>query len=166
MRMPIRKPGKYTFKKSDPYITEEKYKKLKVSLERLKKIERPPAIKEVKQLAAMGDFSENAEYQIAKGKLRGINSKILRIEGYLNNAKIIRAGKNKETIQLGHSVTIETTDKSKTYKILGSAETNPTSGVISHNSPLGSKLLGKKVGDLIEIKKGNKVINYKIINIK
>ncbi len=84
MRVPIRKPGNYTGLKQDPYITQEKYNKLKARLNRLKNIERHPAIKDVKEQAAFGDFSENAAYGIAKGKLRSINNRILKIEGYLN----------------------------------------------------------------------------------
>ncbi|MHB8903905.1 MAG: GreA/GreB family elongation factor [Patescibacteria group bacterium] len=57
------------------------------------------------------------------------------------------------------------TKKNKTYQILGSAETNPVSGVISHNSPLGAALLGKQVREVINLEVNNKTINYKIINI-
>ena len=166
MRVPIRKPGKYTHLKTDPNITEEKYKRLKNELKNLKEIKRPPAIREVKRLALLGDFSENAAYQIAKGKLRGINSRILKIEDRLVRAEIIRKPRNNKFIELGHFVTTEREGKKKTYQILGSSETKPGSGIISHLSPLGKKLIGKSVGDIVSINQSGKSIKYKIIKIE
>ena len=166
MRTPIRKPGKYTGLKPDPYITREKYNKLKLSLDRLIKTDRPLAIKDVKEQAAFGDFSENAAYGIAKGKLRGINNKILRIEGYLKNAIIIDENKKSNTVQLGSIVTIKSGNKTKQYKILGSAEVNIAKGIISHNSPLGSSLIGKSQGEIIKIKINNQLVEFKILKIE
>jgi len=152
MRTPIRKPGKYTWVKSDPYITKEKYNKLKNSLDRLLKIERPLAIKDVKEQAAFGDFSENAAYSIAKGKLRGMNNRILKIEHHLKIAIIIKENPVGDTVQLGSRVTIESNNKVKTYQILGSAEIDISKNIISHNSPLGAGLMRKRVGDVIKVK--------------
>ncbi len=166
MRVPIRKPGQYTHSKSDPHITLDKFNELKNKLARLKKFSQPRAIAEVKRLALDGDFSENAAYQTAKGRLRGINQGILEIEEQLKRAEIIRAPINKERVQLGHRVTVEFAGKIKTYLLLGSAETDPTAGVISHNSPLGSALLDHKVGDKIQIKLADKKIEYKIVSIE
>jgi transcription elongation factor GreA len=166
MRVPIRKPGQHTFQKSDPHITLEKFNELKNKLERLKKFSQPRAIAEVKKLALDGDFSENAAYQIAKGRLRGINQGVLEIEEHLKRAEIIQAPTNKERVQLGHHVTVEFNGKIKTFLLLGSTETDPMAGVISHNSPLGSALLGHRVGDRIQIKLADKKIEYKIISIE
>jgi transcription elongation factor GreA len=166
MRVPIRKPGKFTHLKPDPHLTEEKFNALKNNLERLKKISRPRAAEETKRLAEMGDFSENAAYQISKGRLRGINQRILDIEDHLKRAIIIHQIKNIKTVQLGHWVTIENNGKQKTYQILGSSETDPTRGIISHNSPIGSALIGKKIEDKINIKTTNKEVVYTIIKIE
>jgi transcription elongation factor GreA len=166
MRVPIRKPGQHTFQKSDPHITLDKFNELKNKLEKLKKFSQPRSIAEVKRLALDGDFSENAAYQIAKGRLRGINQRILEIAEHLKRAEIIQAPTNKERVQLGHHITIETAGKVKTYLLLGSAETDPTAGVISHNSPLGSAILGHKVGDKILINLKDKRVEYKIIGIQ
>ncbi len=166
MRTPKRKPHKYAFDKPDPHITKGKYDRLKTELERLKKVERPPTAREVKSLAELGDFSENAAYQIAKGKLRSINNRITKIEKFLNHAEIISFNKNSDKIGLGSTVTLEINDKRKTYKILGSRETNPAKGIISHNSPLGKSLMGKKKGDIVEVKIKDKFTEYKIIDIK
>ncbi len=166
MRLPIRKPGKYTHLKSDPNITEEKYKRLESELEKLKRVERPPAIREVKRLALLGDFSENAAYQIAKGRLRSMNNRILKIEDRLVRAEIIRRPRNNKIIELGHFVTIEKSGQEKTYQILGSSETKPGSGIISHLSPLGKELIGKSIGDIMEINLPGKSTKYKITKIE
>ncbi len=165
MRVPIRKKETYIKPKPDPYLTEAKFLELKNKLERLKNYTRPQAAQEVKRLAEMGDFSENVGYQVAKGRLRGLNQRILEIEDHLKNALIFHPNKNTQVIQLGHTVTLEVKNKQKTYTILGSSETNPTAGIISHNSPIGSALLGHRVGDKIKVKLTDKETEFKIIKI-
>ncbi len=166
MQVPIRRKETYIKPKPDPYLTEAKFNELKNKLERLKTYTRPKAAQEVRRLAEMGDFSENVGYQVAKGRLRGLNQRILEIEDHLKNAVIFHPNKNTQVIQLGHSVTIESNGKEKTYTILGSSETDPTTGIISHNSPIGSALLGHQVGDEVKIELANgKELNFKIIKI-
>ncbi len=166
MQVPIRKPGKYTNLKTDPYITQDKFNELTKKLDRLINVNRPREAEEVKRLALMGDFSENAGYQIAKGRLRGVNQRILDIQNLLKNAEIIRHDKDNELITIGNFVTLSRDGKEKDYQILGSEETNPTAGVISHHSPLGSALIGKRVGDEIEVSLSDRNIKYKIVKIK
>lgn len=165
MRLPVRKPGKYTHLKPGAYITEAKFNELKNKLDRLIAV-RPGLANEVKRLAEMGDFSENAAYQISKGRLRGINQGILEIEDQLRRAVIIKPGKNIQTVQLGAAVTVEARGKEKEYLILGSAETNPNKGVISHLSPIGSALIGHRAGDKVKIKLAGEEVEYKIIKIQ
>lgn len=164
MQSPYRKPGKYIQMNTDPLITKEKFEELKNKLEKLKQI-RPKLAAEVSALAANGDFSENVEYQIAKGKLRGVNNGILNLESQVYQAQIIDP-KDADTVALGHKVTIETNGEQKTYQILGSTETNPQSGVISHHSPIGSALIDHSVGEEVTIKLANKEVKYKIIEIE
>lgn len=165
MQIPTRKSEQNIRRtKADPYITQAKFDELQKSLTRLKKAQ-IPAIKEVERLALLGDFSENAEYQQAKGKLRGINWRMLKIQDQLNHSKIIQPNQNKETVQLGALVTVEINSKEKTYQILGSAETNPSTGIISQNSPLGSALINHKIGDIFDVELGGKIVQCKIIRI-
>ena len=166
MRTPIRKSGKYTGIKKDANITKDKYLELKTKLEKLIKYSQPTAIKEVKRLALDGDFSENHAYSMAKGKLRGINRRIDEIKDQLKRAMIINPQKNTETARLGHFVTVKTGNKTKTYQILGPAETNPEKNIISHLSPLGSALIGQKRGDIINLKIRDNTKKYKILEIK
>ncbi|MCX6799769.1 MAG: GreA/GreB family elongation factor [Candidatus Falkowbacteria bacterium] len=165
MQTPKRKLGLYAHLKPDPHLTKEKYIELKNKLERLIKVSRSKAANEVRRLAEMGDFSENAAYQISKGRLRGINQRITDIEDHLKQAIIIRPLKNTSRVELGHIVTVLVQGKEKNLQILGSSETNPLKGIISHNSPIGAALIGKKVGEKILIKLANKEIEYEIIKI-
>lgn len=151
MQLPKRKPGKYSQIAPDHVMTQTKYEELERELEILKK-KRSPAAKEVTRLAELGDFSENVEYQLAKGRLRGINSAILRLEYRINHADIIKQS-NGSKIQIGSTVTIKTPKNKKTFTILGASETDPSKGIISHLSPLGSALLGHHAGDVIRVEK-------------
>ncbi len=166
MQVPYRKPGKYSQMKSDPMLTIEKIKELEQKLDRLKNYSRPRGAEEVKRLAELGDFSENVEYQLAKGKLRGINQGILTIENQLKHAIIIDPQKQMDTVGIGHAVTISNGKSEKTYLILGSSETDPQKGVISHVSPIGAALIGCKIGEVIKIKFNDKEVEYKIIKIE
>ena len=165
MRTPYRKPGKFSQMKQDPLLTKAKFIQLENKLARLKS-SHPGAAAEVKRLAEMGDFSENAAYQMAKGRLRGINSGIRSLENQLNRAEIITPQKQFDTVHIGHTVTIETDGREISYQILGSAETNPQKNIISHNSPIGAALLGHRVGETVHIQLADKEVGYRIMNIE
>jgi transcription elongation factor GreA len=122
-------------------------------------------MKEVATLAEMGDLSENAAYQIAKGKLRGINQRILDIEAQLKRAIIIKNKPGSTTVQLGSTVTVEINGQEKRYLLLGSSEVNPLNNIISHNSPLGTVLMGKKINETFSVPLKDKVLKGKIISI-
>ena len=165
MQVPHRKAGKFTHLTPDPLITQAKFEELSRRLEGLKTA-RPRAAAEVARLAELGDFSENVEYQLAKGKLRGINQGITDLEKQLINARIFSPKENTDTVQLGHTVTVESDGIQKTFQILGSTEIKPGQGIISHNSPLGAALIGKGVGDTAEIQLPNKILKtYTIMSI-
>jgi len=164
MRVPIRKPGKYTHDQPDLNVTENKFQEL---CDKLKKLQasQPAAAAEVRRTAEMGDLSENAGYQIAKGRLRGINEKILQLQDQINRAKIIQPG-NTGTVNLGATVTVEIAGKQKDFLILGSSETDPARGIISHLSPIGQALLGKRAGETARVKLKDREVAYKIIAIR
>lgn len=166
MRTPNRKPGKYTFATFDPVMTQEKFNSLQTKLERILTVTRPQAIKETRQYAENGDFSENAEYQIAKGRLRGLNKTIDELQQQLSHAQIIPSPQNNLQVQTGHTVTISTNTTKQTFQILGPIEANPQAGIISYKSPLGALLLGHKVGDTVSLSIGDKVVPYKILEIR
>lgn len=165
MRLPNRKPGKYTFPKFDATMSAEKLAELQAKLAQVKKV-LPQAIKETQQYGENGDFSENAEYQIAKGRLRGLNRALEELQYQIAHAEIIPAPLNNAAVHIGHRVTIRLNDRESTFKILGSSETNPSAGIISYQSPLGAALLDHKIGEVVEIKTGGSTTSCTIIAIK
>ncbi|MCX6795385.1 MAG: GreA/GreB family elongation factor [Candidatus Falkowbacteria bacterium] len=165
MQVPTRRADKLPRQKSDPHLTPEKFRELTDTLKKLKEVKRPREAAEVKRLAEMGDFSENAGYQMAKSRLRGINKRIDEISDLLTRAEIISPN-NSGKIELGNLITLAQNGKQKKYRLLGSVETDPQNGIISHNSPLGEALLGKRVGDQVKISPREKIIEYKIISIE
>lgn len=164
MRIPYRKPGIFSQMKLDPLLTVAKLDDLKKKLEHLKKSQ-PFAAAEVARLAELGDFSENAEYQMAKGRLRGINGAIFNLQKQIDNAILIENSGEVDKVRIGNTVTVEMNGKTKTFKLLGSVESDPTNGIISHNSPVGIALMEKKVGEEFEIARENGNIKCKIISI-
>ncbi len=136
----------------DDYLTPEKIAAMRRQLERLRKTERPAAILETQRLAEMGDFSENVGYQIAKANLRRMNGKIMTLEERLKTAIPIERGTSEDgVVRIGSTVTLVEEGIQKVFEILGSSETDPTHGCISHLSPLGRALLGHRDGDEVAL---------------
>ncbi len=165
MRVPIRKAGKYTERQFDPYLTPNKLNELKAKLQCLKQ-NLPPAMSEVKRLAEMGDFSENAAYSMAKARLRGLNQRILELESQLKQAQVIGGDKKTGKVQLGSRVTVEINGQRKVWKVLGSVETNPTKGIVSHKSPLGKALMEREVGEEVSYQSISGLVNCRIVRIE
>ncbi len=166
MQIPKRRGEEKIKRKLDTSMTQAKYDEIALKLEKMKKVFRPRLIKEVERLGALGDFSENAEYQIAKGKLRGLNNWVDLYEEQLNHAEIISPSSNTDYVQVGHTVVLDVNGQERVYQILGATETDPAKGVISKDSPIGQELLGSRVGDIVEINTASKVIKYKVLKIK
>lgn len=166
MQVPKRRSEQNNQQTSDYHISAQKAAELKKELERLLKFSRPRLSEEVAEHAKLGDFSENATYQIAKGKLRGVNHRIMVIQDMLNNAVIIPECEPGSCVQIGSQVTVGFNGQQKTFLILGSQETNPAKGIISHLSPIGSALLGHNLNDEVEVEINGNKITYKIIEIK
>ena len=165
MRIPTRRGEKNNQRANDPLMTQAKYDELKKNLDHLQSIQ-PAAAKEVQRLAEMGDFSENAAYQMAKGRLRGINQRIMEIEDQLAHSELIRPHVNNGAVAVGSFVTVLVNGAKRVYQILGSSETNPASGVISRHSPIGQALLGKKVGDKVSVQLASRLMEYQIVTIE
>jgi transcription elongation factor GreA len=165
MQTPYRKSDQVPRNKVDAKITSTKFEELKRNLDYLKNNLRPLLMAEVKELSTTGDYSENAGYQSAKFKLRQTNNKINKIEDILARSEIIKPNQNNK-IEIGNIVELEIEGVIKKYQILGSLETDPSKGFISYNSPLGSLLLNKRVGDMVELKNNNKTKKYLIKNIE
>lgn len=165
MRTPIRKAPSRAPVKPDPYLTPSKLRDLTAKLERMKKSQ-PILAAEVRRLAEMGDFSENAAYQLAKGRLRGLNQRILDLDRQLKEALIIKADPGLITVQIGSRVILSKLGQRREYVILGSNESEPSRGIISYLSPLGAALMGKKAGDEIRMKSGGREYVYELLAVE
>jgi len=165
MQVPTRRSERRPQAKPDPYLTASKLKEIKENLERLKSLSRPRAAEEVRRQALDGDFSENAGYQLAKGRLRGINRRIDELEKQVREAVVIEGGRRSGRVEIGSRVKLAMGGKEKTYTILGSAETDPERLIISHLSPLGAALLCRGVNEEISLILAKKEVKVKILEI-
>ncbi|MGD1003399.1 MAG: transcription elongation factor GreA [Minisyncoccia bacterium] len=152
------------------YLTPEGVARLKARLERLK-ASLPAAIAETSRTSAYGDRSDNAEYKEAKGILRRTHGQIFNIEDQLKRVVIIPSGADAMgTIQLGSTVIVEIKKDGallrKTFRILGSSETDPGRGRISHTSPLGAALLGRAAGDVVTVQTPGGTQEYKVVEVR
>ncbi len=150
-------------------LTREGLEKLQKELKYLKEVERPEVAQKIQEALAFGDLSENAEYAAAKDRQAFVEGRILSIEKILENYELIEDGKKKDgVVSVGSKVKIKDM-KTKTtleFTIVGSPETDPLSGKISRNSPLGKALLGKKRGEVISVKVPAGLAKYKILKVE
>ena len=149
-------------------LTAEGYTELFNELENLKTVRRKEVAEKIKVALAFGDISENAEYDEAKNEQALVEKRIAKLEMMIKHAKIIEEHKHKETVGIGSKVKIRDIefDEIMDYNIVGSAEADPFRGKISNVSPLGTALLGKRVGDIIEVASPNgDNIKYEILEV-
>lgn len=147
-------------------ITKEGLEKMQKELEDLRTTKRAEVAQRLKEAIAMGDLSENSEYDEAKNAQAFLEGRIVQLEQQIRTAQIIVKGK-KNRIDVGSTVTIEDMEEyvKETITIVGSAESNPFEGRISNESPVGRALVGAKAGDIVEADAPNSVIKYKVISI-
>lgn len=150
-------------------LTEEGLKKLEEKLEYLKSVRRLEVADRLKAAIALGDLSENSEYDDAKNEQAFIEGEILTLESQIRNSEIIKADdSNKDVVHLGNTVVIKDMeyDEDETYTIVGSTEADTTEGKISNESPVGMTILGKTVGTVVQVKVPAGTLEYKIVEIK
>ncbi|AGM26016.1 transcription elongation factor GreA [Spiroplasma syrphidicola EA-1] len=136
-------------------LTKEGIKDLQAELDNLINIVRPQVIEELKEARAQGDLSENADYDAARNRQAEVEGRIKQIEGLLTKAKEIKEVKSKAgVIKLGSKVTFTNLLLKKDFeiKIVGAVEANPFENTISNESPIAKAIIGKKVGETVEIK--------------
>lgn len=141
--------------KSPVYLTQKGLDELKLELDDLINVKRPANIQSIKEARALGDLSENADYDAARNEQAIIEAKIQELEYKLEHAEIID-NKKKNEVSLGSTVTISYDDgEEEEYKIVGSMEADPFENKISNESPLGIALLKHKIGDSVEVASPN-----------
>lgn len=146
-------------------LTQEGLLKLNEELKHLINDKRKEVIERIREAAAHGDLSENADYAQAREEQSFIEGRIMEIEDMIKNAEIITASHQHNTVTIGSTVKVKVNDEEKSYTIVGSNEANPIEGKISNESTVGSSLLGKKNGDkvIITTQAGDK--EYEILGI-
>lgn len=168
MQIPKRKSEenrKYGYN-NDNFLSAEAIAELKEDLRRLQEVSRPRAVSDLTRAREMGDLSENAAYSEAKGRLFGIDRRIHEIKERLKVAVVIKKGATADgRVRVGARVTVRVNGKEKAYDITGSLETDPSTGRISHQSPLGQALLGHKAGDTVKITAAKEVV-YEILSVE
>lgn len=138
-------------------------------LHNLKVFKRKEVAQKIKEAREQGDLSENAEYDAAKDEQRDIELRIEELEKLLKNAEVVVEDEvDLDKISIGCRVTVFDLEFSEEmeFKIVGSTEANSLQGRISNESPVGHALLGKKVGDVVEVETQMGIIQYKVLNIQ
>lgn len=150
-------------------MTYEGVKKLEDELEYLKTTKRKEVTEKIKVALSFGDLSENSEYDEAKNEQAFTEGRIAQLENMLKNANVVDEDEvNTEKVNVGAIVKVKDYefDEEVEFSIVGSAEANALENKISIDSPVGEGLLGKKVGDVVEINVPDGVMKYKILNIR
>ncbi len=124
--------------------------------------ERGPIAERIKLAREFGDLSENAEYSSARQEQGRCEARIAEIDHILKNVEVISSAKGNSKVGLGNTVVLKGTGPDKTFTIVGSVEADPLSGKISDESPIGKALIGKKLGEDIEIVTPSATTEYKI----
>ena len=150
------------------YLTKEGYEEIKQELDHLINVARPENVQAIKEARALGDLSENADYDAARNEQAEIEDKIKKLQAVIDNVTIIEEATTDE-VGVGSTVTIsyvDDEDEKDEYKIVGSQEADPFESKISNESPIAKALLGHKVGDVVSVTSPNGSYDVKVVDIR
>ena len=150
-------------------MTEGGYLRLREELKNLKTVERPAIIQAIAVAREHGDLSENAEYHAARERQSFTEGRIGELEDVISRAQIIDVGKlDGDMVKFGATVTVadEETDEESTYQIVGEQEADIASGLISVTAPMARAIIGKSVGDSVEVTTPGGVKDYEIVKVE
>lgn len=145
-------------------LTKEGVIELQAELDRLI-AERPEITERIKTAREMGDLSENAEYASARNEQATAEARIAELEHILKNVELIKAPKSEDKVHIGSKVKLSGNGSDKTFQVVGTVEADPLEGKISDESPIGQALIGRAVGDNVDIVTPSETSIYKIIEI-
>jgi transcription elongation factor GreA len=149
----------------DYFLSKERLEELKKELEMLKTVARPKVAEQLKHAKEFGDLSENAEYIEAREERDRTEERIESLETILKNAVVIEKKTGNAEVNIGATVEVARDGKPSTFTIVGSNETKPEKGFISNESPIGRSLLGRKVGDEVQIETPAGKVSYTVTKI-
>ncbi len=145
------------------------YERLREELRNLKAVERPAIIQLIAEARTHGDLSENAEYHAARERQSFIEGRIGELEDKISRAQVIDVSKlSGKMVKFGATVTIadEETDEESTYQIVGELEADVSAGLLSVTSPLARAIIGKTVGDQVEVATPRGAKDYEIVKVR
>ena len=146
-------------------FTADGLSEIKLELDALKGTKLTAAIERVARARDFGDLSENAEYHAAKEELSFFEGRIEELEGIVTRAEVVKIKGKSDAVDIGCKVTVIVGGKAHTYEIVGEWEADPMKKKISHTSPLGQALVGKKKGDAVEFEAPAGKVIYQIKKI-
>ncbi len=146
-------------------LTRDGLEELKKEHEELNNVKRPAAVSRMAQARDLGDLAENSEYTAARQDLAFIDGRIAELEEILHEAKVITKSSGNK-VDLGCKVTLHVDGKKEVFTIVGEWEADPAEKKISHASPLGQALLGKKVGEKVAVEAPAGKLTYTIVEIE
>lgn len=146
-------------------FTQSAYTKMQQDLDALLQ-EELAIIERVKSAREQGDLSENGAYKYAKFELGNVRRKMRRLQRLLQYGEVVKKQENAETVGFGNTVTLQMSGKKVTYTMVSKHESNPAKGFLSQESPLGQKLLGKKIGESCEVLTPGGAVHYRIQDIQ
>lgn len=148
-------------------LTPQGLEELKKEYHELLEKKRPELVDRLAQARELGDLSENSEYAAAKDDLAFVDGRIVELENVLKDVKVVTVSKKqKSSVGLGCKVHVYMNGKQVIFTIVGEWESDPLQKRISHSSPLGKALIGKKVGEIAIVEAPAGRINYKILKIE
>ena len=150
---------------SQVQITKQGLNSLKEELDGLQNEKRPKLVERLAYARTQGDLSENSDYQNARDELEFLDGRISELDNVIKKAKVVKASKNPEEVSFGTKVELKANGKEHIYEIVGEWEADPVEKRISHTSPLGQALIGKRVGDKVEVEAPAGKVIYKILKI-
>jgi transcription elongation factor GreA len=153
-------------KKNTVKMTQEGYDALKSEFEELVNVKRPATVDRLANARSMGDLSENSDYHSAKEALEFLDGRISELEVVLANAQVMSGGGADGEVGMGAKVTVKTNGSTHTFHIVGEWEADPKEKKISHESPLGQALVGKRVGEQVEVQAPAGKVQYTIVSVE
>lgn len=147
-------------------LTKEAFEALKMELSELNDVKRPALVARLSRAMQEGDLAENADYQNAKEELEFLDGRIGELEDVVNNMKVMDGnGGHKGVVDIGTKVSVKVGAKTQEFTLVGEWEADPVNQKISHSSPLGQVLMGKKKGDKVTVEAPAGKVIYEIVAI-
>jgi transcription elongation factor GreA len=147
-------------------ITKSGLEALKKELDELTNVKRPKVVDRLANARSQGDLAENSDYHNAKDELDFLDGRISELEEVVGGSVIVDEGKSGSGVSLGTQVTLKVNGQTHTFHIVGEWEADPAQKKISHTSPLGQALLGKDIGDNVEVEAPVGKVVYEILSIE